>query len=174
MITTQRLTLRPLTLDDWQFVIDIFSQPDFIRNVADKGIRTQADAIAYLEQGPMLCQQTHGFSMLAMELTLDLSSSSQTDVQPKVIGLCGLLQRDNMPYPDIGYALLPQYYRKGYTFEAAEGVLGHFSDIRPVLAVTSVDNDASQQLLRKLGFNKADADLVANAFDESVSVFQLV
>ncbi|REL27559.1 N-acetyltransferase [Thalassotalea euphylliae] len=170
MITTDRLTLRPLTRGDWQFIIDIFNQPDFIRHVGDKGIRTQADAIDYLEQGPMLCHQTHGFSMLAMERRAALTTkSSQTDV----VGLCGLLQRDNMPCPDIGYALLPPYYRQGYTLEAAQAVIRYFSHIRPLLAVISKGNFASQQLLLTLGFKPTQATLVAKAFGDDVTVFQL-
>ena len=170
MITTERLTLRPLTHDDWPFIIDIFSQPDFIRFVADKRIRTQADAIDYLEQGPMRCHQQHGFSMLAMQRR---TSKATVNSQTEIIGLCGLLQRDNMPYPDIGYALLPQFYRQGYTLEGAKAVIRYYPDIRPLLAVTSEDNLASQQLLLTLGFKQTQASFVVNAFGDDVTAFQL-
>jgi RimJ/RimL family protein N-acetyltransferase len=69
--------------------------------------------------------------------------------------MCGLLKRDELPDPDIGFALLPDFWNKGFAFEAAEAVLKDARErleIQRVLAITSLENDASINLLQRLGF----------------------
>jgi RimJ/RimL family protein N-acetyltransferase len=71
-----------------------------------------------------------------------------------LIGICGVLQRDTLPHPDIGFAFLPAYRNKGYAYEASAAVLEHARKnlgIERVLAITTPDNDASAKLLAKLG-----------------------
>ena len=36
MIRTERLILKPLTIDDWSFMLNLLNQPDFIENIGDK------------------------------------------------------------------------------------------------------------------------------------------
>ena len=73
----------------------------------------------------------------------------------KVVGLCGLLQRDYFEFPDLGFALLPQFRGLGYVFAAAqmtlESRLAKANKI--ILATTLPNNIASIKTLRKLGFD---------------------
>jgi RimJ/RimL family protein N-acetyltransferase len=72
------------------------------------------------------------------------------------IGICGLLQRDSLPDPDLGFAFLPGYRGRGYALEAAEAVLHHgFSTLEKtrIVAIVNSTNQASVRLLEKLGFN---------------------
>lgn len=142
MIKTQRLTIRPMEVQDAEFIIELLNEPDFIKQIADKGVKSTQDAIAYMEQGPLMCQKLNGFSLMTVLL------NGETP-----IGLCGLLKRDNLAYPDLGYAFLERFYRQGFAFEAAQGVLSHFKEIRPLFAMTNDENMPSQQLLLKLGFS---------------------
>lgn len=41
----------------------------------------------------------------------------------KPIGACGLLKREALDYPDLGYAFLPEFWGKGYAMEAADAIL---------------------------------------------------
>jgi RimJ/RimL family protein N-acetyltransferase len=65
--------------------------------------------------------------------------------------MCGLLKRDELPDPDIGFALLPDFWSKGFAFEAAEAVLND-ARLPRILAITSLENEASINLLQRLGF----------------------
>jgi RimJ/RimL family protein N-acetyltransferase len=143
MIQTDRLIIRPLKFIDEHFIVELLNEKDFIENIGDKKVRNTDDARRYMENGPLACQQQHGFSLMTVTLQ-----------NGEPIGLCGLLKRDELTYPDLGYAFLSRYYRQGYGFEAATGVLSHFHRIRPILAMTSKGNNPSQQLLIKLGFNE--------------------
>ena len=69
--------------------------------------------------------------------------------------MCGLLKRETLDDIDIGFAFLPAYWGQGYAREAATATLAHARGdlgLRRVVAITSVDNDASIGLLGRLGF----------------------
>ena len=76
----------------------------------------------------------------------------------KFIGTLGLnsLQLKNKK-AEIGYEIHPSYWRKGYTSEAIKEVL-HYSfqelDLNRIGAVVFLENQASINLLEKLGFSK--------------------
>jgi RimJ/RimL family protein N-acetyltransferase len=56
---------------------------------------------------------------------------------------------------DLGFALRPPFWGRGYAFEAASAVLAHARGplgLRRIVAVTALDNAPSIQLLDKLGF----------------------
>uniref|UniRef100_UPI0037538529 GNAT family N-acetyltransferase n=1 Tax=Undibacterium sp. TaxID=1914977 RepID=UPI0037538529 len=70
-------------------------------------------------------------------------------------GLCGLVKREELPSIDIGYAYLPEFGRQGYAYEANQGLLNYAKNslhLEGLLAIVSLHNHASCQLLEKLGF----------------------
>lgn len=145
MINTPRLTIQPLTLADAAFILRLLNEESFIRYIADKQVRSLADAENYLLNGPMQSYQTFGFGLKRVTLT----------ASGEPIGMCGLLKRPELDYPDLGYALLPEYCGQGYAFEAAKAVLEAEMPLHQlgyVQAVTLPDNHSSNQLLQRLGF----------------------
>ena len=144
-LATERLTLRPLTLDDDAFILKLVNEPSFIRHIGDKQVRTLPDARAYIESGPRASHSAHGFGLDRVELT--------STAQP--IGMCGLLKRDILPDPDVGYAFLPEFWSRGYASEAVRAVLDDARQrlaLSRVAAVVSNDNTASIRLLERMGF----------------------
>lgn len=78
----------------------------------------------------------------------------KTETQ-ETLGLCGLLQRDYLEAPDLGFAILPEFSKHGYTFEAATCILESErmkGKHRSILGITLSGNHPSQSLLGKLGF----------------------
>ena len=143
-IETGRLALRRLTLEDAPFILELVNQPSWLRFIGDKGVRTLEDARDYLRKGPLDMYARLGFGLLRVALR---------DGPP--IGLCGLIKRDTLPDPDLGFAFLPGYWRQGYAVEAARAVLERGATalgLRRVVAITSLDNAASIRLLEKVGF----------------------
>ena len=70
------------------------------------------------------------------------------------VGTCGLVQRDYLDVPDIGFSVLERFARRGYTFEAATAVLDWARNtlrLTRVVAVTRANNIATHSLLEKLG-----------------------
>jgi ribosomal-protein-alanine N-acetyltransferase len=144
-LDTERLKLDPLTADDADFIFELHSDPGFKRFIGDRGVHSPADAIPYLTKGPWDCYQRLGFGQMLV---------TRRDDGEK-LGTCGLLQRDWLELPDIGYALLARHAAKGYGREAAQAVLDDAQQrlgIRRVGAIVSPENAASVALLTKLGF----------------------
>ncbi len=142
---TPRLIVRHFLNTDAEFIIRLLNEPSFIQNIADKGIRTTEDAISYLRKGPLASYTKFGFGLNLVEL-----KDSATP-----IGMCGLLQRENLDDPDIGYAFLPEFWSKGYATESLDCILSSARQafgLQRVLAVTKVENHASIRLLEKSGF----------------------
>src|SRR5205809_1402527 len=104
ILETDRLQLRLLSVDDAEFILRLLNEPSFIQNIGDRGVRTLDDARAYITNGPIASYEKHGFGLLLVQL--------KTTGTP--IGICGLLKRDALPEPDIGYALLPEFWSNGY------------------------------------------------------------
>ena len=142
---TERLVIRQLTLKDAGFVIRLYNHESFIRNIADKNIRTIEDAEDYLTNGPLASYETYGFGLNLVSLR-----KSGTPV-----GICGVLKRPELDSPDLGYAFLPEYCNQGYATEASIGVLQHAVktlSLDTVLAVTFPSNKGSNRVLTKVGF----------------------
>ncbi|GGD59810.1 GNAT family N-acetyltransferase [Lacimicrobium alkaliphilum] len=143
-ITTPRLSLRLLDDNDAAFILELLNDPDFLKYIGDRGVSNIEEAIGYIQQGPLAMYQQHGFCMLRVGLK---------DTE-QAIGLCGLLQRDNLPHPDLGFAFLPSARGTGMATEAAEAILqqadkdGH----KTILAFCQPDNQGSVKLLRRVGF----------------------
>lgn len=144
-LATERLTLRPLTCEDDSFILKLVNEPAFIEHIGDKQVRTLEGARSYIESGPRASHAAHGFGLDRV----DLSSTGQP------IGMCGLLKRDNLPDPDVGYAFLPEFWSRGYASEAVRAVLDDAKQrlaFGRVAAVVSNENSASIRLLERLGF----------------------
>ena len=149
VLETERLSLRRLTIDDAEFILALLNEPSFLRYIGDKKVRNLDDARQYILNGPVGSYERHGFGLNCVELR-----ESHTP-----IGMCGLLKRDELSDPDIGFALLPDFWSKGFAFEAAQAVLKDAREslkIQRILAITSLDNDASITLLERLGFRFED------------------
>ena len=159
-IQTARLRIRALTTADAPFILGLLNDPAFLRFIGDRGVRTTADAAGYIETGPIASHARHGFGLDAIE---ELGTEEP-------IGICGLLRREELDAPDLGFALLPPFRGCGLAYEAAAAVLADASSrlaIRRVLAIVQSDNAASIALLERLAFRferllrsvRADADL---------------
>lgn len=149
VLTTARLRLRQLTYNDAAFLVTLLNDPDFLRNIGDRGVRTDTDALGYLEAGPLASYAQHGFGLWCCE-RLDTGEP---------LGLCGLLRRDTLPHPDVGYALLPAARGQGYAREAVRGVLSHARDVLrlpEVVAIVSPANERSLHLLASLGYEQVE------------------
>lgn len=143
-IQTARLTLRRLEFADAPFLVGLLNQPSFLANIGDRGVRTVEDAHRYLREGPMAMYEKHGFGLWHV--------AQRSDDAP--VGMCGLLRRDVLPDVDLGYAFLPEYWGRGYAFEAAAATLREASarfGLTRVVGVVSEGNSASIRVLEKLG-----------------------
>lgn len=140
---TERLELVHLTVEDAPFILELVNDPAWLRFIGDRGVHTLAQAVVYLQNGPLASYAANGYGLYLVRRKVDGAS----------LGMCGLLKRPSLPHPDIGFAYLPQFTGQGYGFEAATAVLHHARQLNlsPILAIVKPDNVSSINLLEKLG-----------------------
>jgi RimJ/RimL family protein N-acetyltransferase len=145
ILSTPRLQLRTMDENDAVFYLRLVNDPSFIHNIRDKGIRSLEDAITAIQTGHQEVQEKMGFSLYLVERKSD----------QQAIGLCGLVKRPELEDIDIGYAYLPEFTGQGYAFEAGKAVIQFAQNtlrLNKLVAITSLHNTASENLLIKMGF----------------------
>lgn len=145
MLETERLVLAQFTDRDAEFILGLVNEPSFLRYIGDRGVRSADDARRYIREGPVAGYERYGHGLLRVALKAD----------DTLIGMCGVLKRDTLPEPDLGFSFLPAWWSKGYALEAATAVMRHARSVLRVgriLAITTHDNGPSIRLLGKLGF----------------------
>jgi [ribosomal protein S5]-alanine N-acetyltransferase len=144
LLQTARLRLREMTRDDAVFLHEIMNEPEFIANVADRGIRSPAEAERWMAEKILPSYAQHGFGFYVVEL-------QETG---EAVGFCGFVKRESLDDVEIGYAMLRRHSGKGYTYEAAAAVFAYGREtlrLPRIIAVTSSSNAVSIHLLKKLG-----------------------
>jgi RimJ/RimL family protein N-acetyltransferase len=145
LLETDRLSINEFTLADVEFIIQLLNSPGWIKYIGDRGVKTTEDAINYLKSGPLKSYSQHGFGLYRVELKNE----------NKPIGMCGLLKREALEFPDLGFAFLEEYEGAGYAMESASAILSfarQHLNISTLLAITLPDNAKSVRLLMSLGF----------------------
>jgi RimJ/RimL family protein N-acetyltransferase len=144
VLVTERLRLRHLTRADTAFLLELLNDPAFIANIGDRGVRTAADAVGYVEKGPGASYLRNGFGLYLVEVAATATP----------VGLCGLVKRDTLPDVDVGFAFLPAFRSQGYALEAARAVLAEARErvgLTRLVAIVKPGNAPSARLLTKLG-----------------------
>lgn len=142
---TSRLQLRQAELSDAGFFLQLLNDAAWLRNIGDRGVRSESDAETYIRNSIWVPHERYGYGMYVM----------QHKATHSPIGLCGLVKREYLSDPDLGFALLPNFSGQGYAFEAAVGVMSYARaalGIQRLYAIVNRSNDRSIRLLQRLGF----------------------
>jgi RimJ/RimL family protein N-acetyltransferase len=130
--------------EDAEFILELLNEPSFIQNIGDRHVRTLDDARSYIVDGPMASYEKNRFGLYLVVLKETGES----------LGMCGLIRRNGLDDVDIGYALLPRFWSKGYAVEAAEAMKAHAKDaigLKRLVAITDPANPGSIRVLEKIG-----------------------
>ena len=147
VLETPRLLLRELTLDDAGFYLRLVNEPSWLRFIGDRGLRNLEGSRRYLADGPVASYARNGFGLWVVH----------PRQRSEPVGLCGLVRRDSLPHPDLGFAFFPSAWGRGWASESAAAVLDlarYSLGMRRVLAITDPANAASIRVLRRLGMRK--------------------
>jgi RimJ/RimL family protein N-acetyltransferase len=165
MAETERLRVRPMAVSDAAFVYRLLNEPSWLQNIGDRGVRSIADAASYIESKVISMYTVMGFGMYVAE--------SKADAVP--LGMCGLVRREALPAPDIGFAFAPEYWGKGYAREAATAVMHHAGTqlgLDQLLAIVTPTNVRSCRLLESLGF-RYEAVFRAVPHDQELKLYAI-
>ena len=144
---TERLILSKISVEDAPFIFELMNTPKWIRFIGDRNVRSVEDAATYIQNNQLKSYENHGFGYYKLQLKSD---------NLKPIGSFGLVKRDTLEHIDIGFSLLPPYEGQGFGFEGATAIMDLAKekfDISTLCAITLPENEASIQLLEKLGLS---------------------
>lgn len=140
---TERLIIRPMSLEDADLILELYNMPKFIKFIGDRHIRTLSDAENYIKNKFLPQFEKLGFGNYLMILKEG----------NKKIGGVGIFEREGLDVVDIGFSVVEEFEGKGYVFEAAQKVKSIGMDefgLKKISAITTKDNYSSQKLIERL------------------------
>ncbi|MGG1593036.1 GNAT family N-acetyltransferase [Terribacillus saccharophilus] len=148
MIETNRLLIRPYTIEDMHFLESLVSDPQVVRFIGNGKPRTKEGARLFFNWNlsHMKEDQLFGLQVLVEKTSGDL------------IGHAGLVPQevDGVTEIEVGYWIAPAYWGMGFATEAATA----FRDIAferlnedRIIALIYPDNIASCRVAEKLGMH---------------------
>lgn len=148
-LETRRLWLTELQSGDENSIFNLFSNPDVVEYYDLEAFRLPEQACALID-----LFKTRYKGQLGIRWAIRLKGAGQ------LIGTCGFNSwSGKMRNAVLGYDLLPDFWGKGYASEAVRAITqAAFSGLLPcgalhrIQADTVLGNEASEALLRRLGF----------------------
>ncbi len=151
ILSTPRLILRPWTVEDVDAAFAIYSQPEVGRYFGTDGhvMTDRAEAVAMVERRMAIQHPIHAI------WAIELRENSQVVGNASLLEIEGSGSEPLQPTGEIevGWALHPDHWGRGYATESAAACLRHAArhGVARVLAVTESDNTRSQAVCQRLG-----------------------
>lgn len=139
ILETNRLILRPLTLDDATAVHSFGSNPDNVRYMA-WGPNAFEDTLTFLKKAKVGCD----FAVILKETN-------------QLIGTCGIYPDDKNDTAELGWILHMDYWKCGYGTEFAKELLRYgFIDLklRRITATCCAENYGSYRVMERNGMRR--------------------
>ncbi|HEY2359244.1 MAG TPA: GNAT family N-acetyltransferase [Phenylobacterium sp.] len=147
ILETERLALSELTEADAPFILELLTSRGFKENIGDRGVRDLAGAVGYIQRA------REGYAANGFGLwRADVKASGEA------AGICGLVKRDGLEHPDVGYAFLERFWGRGYATESAAAALAYGQQtlgLPVIVAITAPHNTGSAAVLEKIGMRFA-------------------
>ncbi len=143
LFETERLALTELGPGDAPFIVELLTSRGFRENIGDRGVSDLDGARGYIEK-TRGGYAANGFGLWRCEVK----------ASGEVAGLCGLVKREGLEHPDVGYAFLERFWGQGLASEAAAACLDYGRDVvglTTIVAITMPANLSSIAVLRKIG-----------------------
>jgi RimJ/RimL family protein N-acetyltransferase len=154
-LATDRLTLRPLEVDDDEFIKELVNTEGWLKFIGDRNVHSNQDARVYIQ------------NIISNPEVIYWVVRPKRQNDP--IGIITLIKRKELACPDIGFAFLPAVAKNGYAFETANTVLQYVlttGDIAFLNAITNKENLVSVQLLKRLGFEFIEEKITPTGIDQ--------
>ena len=139
-ISTDRLFLNNLTIEDSEFIIELVNSKGWLEFIGDRNVHSNEEAVKYIRK------ILHSENIYYWVVRIKDGNIPA--------GIVTFIKRDWFENFDIGFAFLPAFTGQGYAYESSKEVLKMVSsnpEYHTVLATTKPENVQSIKLLKKLG-----------------------
>lgn len=148
ILTTERLTLRQLSIDDQNDILSLRSDPEINQYLDRQPSKTLEDAINFINK---VNDNIELNNSLYWAITLTMAKT--------LVGtICLFDFSDEKNSCEIGYELMKKFQGQGMMKEATQAVIDYVFQtlrIKNILAFTHCDNQNSTNLLTSLNFEKS-------------------
>lgn len=143
MLETERLIIRKLTKGDLPWLIEMRTRPEVHKYLG--GLKLQnPDALTKRMNFYLECYEKFGFGQCAMEW-------KETG---ELIGCSGLQPLEDTGEIEVGYSLMPEFWRMGIGYECAYAWLDYgfnTAGLERIVAVADHENTGSWRIMEKCG-----------------------
>lgn len=144
ILQTDRLELRPFTLDDAPAYWPLVADPTVLRYTGESPLASLSEVQDLLATRPLRDYATYGYGRLACV----------EKAGGHLIGFCGLKYLEDLGETDIGYRFLPRCWGMGYATESSRAVMTHGAQVlglKRIVGLVEPENAGSVRVLEKLG-----------------------
>jgi [ribosomal protein S5]-alanine N-acetyltransferase len=144
---TERLLIRRYTTADAEAFYRINNDAEVMRYI--RAPKNREEAAAFLMENLAMYEAHPHMGRWAM---VDKTTHH-------FIGMFAVIPIDNTPEIQVGYALLPEHWGKGYATESLQAGTQYVFEVMKlplVYAITEAANIASQKVLLRCGFNRTE------------------
>jgi len=143
---TERLILRPYTLDDVDSAYEVNRDPEVSRYTGDGGPKTRDEMLTILRDHVIADYQRHGYGRYVV-----IHKENNEN-----IGFSGLKYLTEHDEVDIGYRFAKKMWGKGIATESCRPFLDygfHTLKLKKIVGLVVPENAGSIRVLKKLGFS---------------------
>lgn len=148
-LETERLILKPFSVEDAEHLFELNSDPDVTKYVGEGAYKNIDDVRNFIRNYDQY--EKYGQGRLNM-------FNKQTG---EYIGWCGLKYLADKEYTDLGYRLLKRHWGKGYATEASIVCLDYgfkVLNLDEIIGTAMKENTASIKVFEKLGLRYSHDD----------------
>jgi RimJ/RimL family protein N-acetyltransferase len=160
-----RISLQRFILNDAPFLKELMNTPGWLQFIGNRQIDTVQAAANYITSKFFTHFNEFGYGPVML--------CAKESKLP--IGIITVVKRDYLPYPDIGFALLPEFEGEGYAYEGSKVIIEQLTkefNFPELFAFTEIDNVKSITLIERLGF-ESDGKIKPEGEDEELLLFKL-
>lgn len=146
MFETERLIIRKFTREDLRWLIEKRTQSVINKYLGGAALQNP-EMITKRLDFYLDCYEKHGFGLCAMHW-------KETG---ELFGWSGIQPLDGTDEIEVGYGMIPEYWRKGIGFECAKAWLDFGfkeKNLERIVAVASPENVGSWRIMEKLGMTR--------------------
>jgi [ribosomal protein S5]-alanine N-acetyltransferase len=151
ILETDRLILQTWTLADVEALFEIMSDAEVARYIGDGKPFSREKVLEFLNWAENY-QRENGFCRWKV---IEKSSG-------EIVGSCGFARPHGISEVELGYLFAKKHWGRGFATEAARAALAYgFEKLNfaEIIAMTDLENFASQKVLEKIGFTRRGVEI---------------
>ena len=105
LLKTKRTVIRQVTTDDAFHILELMNSEGWLAYIGNRNINSIEESKNYIIEKYLPFYKTSSLGSYVIQSKLG-----------DFVGTIGLYNRESLSMPDLGFAILPAFYKKGYSY----------------------------------------------------------